>query len=496
MRVSAEFESHFVLQLSPWGRQHMRFSEYFGLGDVKEEEWFDPILSIDTNLFVDPFLIYDNERGLFVGSHAEIIGIFDTIFRLIAESGGDQKSPAWRRAHRLVFFPEVAELCLGYTGSGTTGSGSGAEVATDISESIWIAIRQGIVSLRHFEEVQIFDRGIGPDRISDATTGMLRHRFASYTAAICVERGIPTQQVVYDRARFDPELGRWVAHEYALPINPYNNRPILLSPKRYLRPLPTINAPDFWRHCFDRHSDELRSMFGEDITSNIAKEAIIELARRHPEYREEYVRTKEAEGAEPYDFYNDPAGQVLWYESTQNWAREHPVALGFSNPEEFNAFLTRIIAEFRNFVENNGGWSLLWNENETPKRELASQLLFLGIVKHYCAANNVDVSKEVNIGRGPVDFKVASGYTCRALIELKLAKNTKFWQGLERQLPKYMEAEDIRDGRFVVIVLTDSDTTKIAGIEARVAELNTQANYSIVCEVIDAERDSESASKL
>ena len=67
----------------------MRFSEHFKLGDVRGEEWFDPILSFDTQLFIDPFLIYDNEQGVFVGSHKEIITLFDHVFHLVAQSGGD-----------------------------------------------------------------------------------------------------------------------------------------------------------------------------------------------------------------------------------------------------------------------------------------------------------------------------------------------------------------------------------------------------------------------
>lgn len=474
----------------------MRFSEYFGLGDVRDAEWFDPIMSLDTHLFVDPFLIYDNEQGEFVGSHAEIIALFDSVFQLLAQSGGDPNALYWKRAHRLILFPEVEELCLGYTSQGTGGAGSGGEVATSIASSIWNAINQGVQSLRHFEEVQIFDKGIGPDRISDATAGILRRRLARYTESICAPREVPTTKLMYDRARFDPEKGRWVGEEFALPINPYNGKPVLLVPKRYLRPLPTINPDDFWRYCYEKSADELRGMFGEDITSHVQKELIIELARRRPGWREEYVKRKETEGPEPYDFFNDPEGQVQWYDSTRSWVKEHPLELKFSTVAEFQDFVTRLIGEFRNFIENNGGWALLWNDNETPKRENASQLVFLGIVKHYCAANNVDISKEVNIGRGPVDFKIATGYVCRALIELKLVKNTRFWHGLEQQLPKYMEAEDIKDGRFVVMVLSDADTKKVAGIETIVRGINARVRYELRCEVIDAERDPPSASKL
>lgn len=325
---------------------------------------------------------------------------------------------------------------------------------------------------------------------------MLRHRLARYTAEIATKFSIPTVRVPYDRARFDIEKRRWVNEEFLLPANPYNGRPILLVPKRYLRPLPTINPDDFWKYCYDKDSDELRKMFGEDITSHVNKDTIIDLARKRPDLREDYIRTKEAQGREPYDFDADPEGQFKWYDATRAWTQNHPLKLGFTNAAEFKDFISALIQEFRNFVENNGGWSLLWNENETPKRENAAQLLFLGIVKHYCAANNVDISKEPNIGRGPVDFKIANGQQHRALIELKLIKNTRFWQGLGKQLPKYLEAEGIRDGRFVAIAYSDADIKKIADIVARTELLNAKLPYDLQCEVIDAERDPISASKL
>lgn len=324
----------------------------------------------------------------------------------------------------------------------------------------------------------------------------MRHRLASYTGKVCEGFSIPTRAVRYGRAKFDPEKSRWVSGEYELPINPYNEKPIFLVPKRYIRPLPTINPGDYWDYCFDNEAESIRETFGEDITSNVNKEAIIKLAREHPETRERYIAHREDRGSEPYDFISDPRGVIRWYRETYDWTENHPLALNFVNSDQFQDFMDTLIAEFRNFVENNRGWSLLWNENETPKREEASQLLFLGIVKHYCKSNNVDISKEANIGRGPVDFKVSSGYEYRALIEVKLAKNTRFWRGLKKQLPKYLQAEDVQEGRFLIIVYTENDLARISDIQQRTNDLNARIPYSIISETIDAQRDPPSASVL
>ena len=80
------------------------------------------------------------------------------------------------------------------------------------------------------------------------------------------------------------------------------------------------------------------------------------------------------------------------------------------------------------------------------------QALFMQTVATHCRANNIDVSAEANIGRGPVDFKMAIGYSARVLVEAKLARNTKFWHGLHRQLPKYLEAERVSEGIFIVSI--------------------------------------------
>ena len=35
----------------------------FGITRNEKDDWFDPFLSLDTRLFIDPFLVYKSERG-------------------------------------------------------------------------------------------------------------------------------------------------------------------------------------------------------------------------------------------------------------------------------------------------------------------------------------------------------------------------------------------------------------------------------------------------
>ena len=474
----------------------MKFSEEFNVDQPDQYDWFDPILNIDTEVFIDPFLIYDNEKGNFVGSHDEVVKFFESVFTLLATSNGDKMSMPWKRAHRLLLFPEVEELCLGYAGASTSGSGSGKGAANNLSAGLWEAISQGVNDIRHFEQVQLFQAGIGPDRISDATAGILRHRFAEYTEKVARDLKLPTRVIQYGKAIYVQRERRWQSREYQLPFNRFNKKPILLCPKRYIRQLPTINSNDYWQYCFDNENEIVRAQFGEDIARNVNKEKIIELARNHPDTRERYLDFREDEGTEPYDFANDPKGVFAWYDKTKEWAANNPQLIGFTTDLEFTDFVSLLVDKFQNFVENHGGWSLLWNDNETPKPEPASQFLFHGIVRSYCEANDIDISKEPNIGRGPVDFKVSSGFKQRALIEVKLAKNSKFWNGLKKQLPKYLQAEEVKDGRFLVIVLTDKDLKKLPDIKAKTEEVSNQTGYRITTHIVDARRNPLSASRL
>lgn len=474
----------------------MKFSEHFKIKRTLSDDWFDVVLSLDTLLFLDPFLLYEREREPFIGSHDEIIRFFNRIFKLIAQAKGEPSSLRYQQAVDSLRFPEVEELCLGYTQAGTGGSGSGISTARVIAEAIWEAIQAGIEEITHFEEISILRKGLGADHISDTTAGLIRRRLVDYTGSICERHNIPTETRRYRRGLFDQTVGRWKPINATLPVNPYNAKPVLLVPEDYLRELPTINPQDFWDHCFSNENDTLRREFSQDVTRNVSKPDIVRLARAHPQFVQDYVREAEARGGSPYDLHMDRKGLVAWYDATLEYCKAHELSLEVKSQKSFFDVVDKMVAEFQHYIEQNEGWKLLWNDNGTSRNEKAAQRLFLGIVKQYCEANNIDVSREPNIGRGPVDFKVSHGYALRALIEVKLARNTKFWNGLEKQLPTYQNAEGVEVGYFIVIAYTDKDLERIIDIQKKAREVNRKTGYKIHTVVVDASEDKPSASLL
>src|SRR5262249_16694048 len=200
----------------------LKFSEVFSIKTDHEDDWFDPVLTVDAHLFIDPFLLYAHEKEDFLGSHAEVIAFFNSVFQLIARSQGNEHSILWRKAVSLLRFPEVSELCLGYTGAGTNGSGSGSGLARIIAGALWEAVRAGVEEITHFEEIGILREGLGADRISVIPEGLIRMRLATYTRAICTRHHVTVVLARYTRGHYDVTVERWLPLKTQLPRNPYS----------------------------------------------------------------------------------------------------------------------------------------------------------------------------------------------------------------------------------------------------------------------------------
>lgn len=157
----------------------MRFSEHFGIQRSNEDDWFDPHLTIDTKLFMDPLLLL-SAGGYWAGAHDELIAHFVRCYELVAKSVGENSVSA-KAARRLSTFPEPFELGLGYTASGTRGSASGDSYAVRMADGVAVAIAAGLAQPEHVEEIGILNEGVGADRISDATANVIKARLISYT---------------------------------------------------------------------------------------------------------------------------------------------------------------------------------------------------------------------------------------------------------------------------------------------------------------------------
>lgn len=476
----------------------MLFSTEFSIKRNKDDDWFDPILSMDTKLFIDPFLIFESEHNFFQDSHQKTIDFFNQAFEIGSVTNPTKKDVRYRNLLKMMRFPEVEEVCLGYASRGTGGAGSGGGFSKVIVNSIFESIELGITNFDRFEEIGLFNEGFGCDRISDMTATLLKKELIEYTKEICKRNNVPTKQIKITQFNYNLRYKRWDDKIIELPINPYTNKAIILVPAMFLRELPTLSAEEFYNFCWANKNEELRDQYGIEIKSQINKSEIIRIARQNRIWVKEYEDYLIKNGSKPYNIELDPKGYYSWVQETSIYVKDNPTVFTIpTNHKTFTEFSKEIIGEFEQFIENNSGYKLLWDENGLRARsEEAVQLLFTGIVKHYTRANNIDLSREVNLGRGPVDFKFSSGYENRVLIEVKLAKNTKFWNGLEKQLVKYLEVEEIKNGFFLVICYNENDLKKIKDIEKKAKDIGQENGVNLEVIIIDASYGKPSASIL
>lgn len=465
----------------------MLFSQHFQVTIADDDDWFDPILDADNELFVDPFLIFKEDIGFWADAHSRIIEHFDLCFQLIVQGHMNPKSLQYQKAVDLLAFPEPKELCLGYTQQGTSGAGSGRGFAESIAGLIAEAISRGIEDIRHFEELGILGAGIGADRISDIACTILKPKLIEYTQSVAITHGLPTERHIVRSGAYDDGRLRWSDATVDLPTNPFIGEPILLVPKRFLNRLPTLNAGDWWN---DFRNEFLRTDINYEVLRNVDKATIIRFARSNPNFVREWTIRKEGEPTSSYNLADDPDGVYQWDPVSRAYVAEHHISLPTpQTEEEFFHVIESVIGQFKLFVEEQGGWYLLWDETK-EKKEHAVQLLFRGIAKHYCQANGVVLDAEVNLGRGPVDFKFSNGYERRAHLEVKKVHNGQFWHGIEEQLPSYMVSDEVDDGWFMAVRYRDTEGQKQRVLELPnvVANAATKHRKNLRYAVVDARR--------
>jgi hypothetical protein len=152
-----------------------------------------------------------------------------------------------------------------------------------------------------------------------------------------------------------------------------------------------------------------------------------------------------------YDFRTDPRFKVRPFDVAQQFASHASVNVAVpETPEEFRVFVEGLISDFKWMVEDRGLLSGFWS-GDRPYNERQAQDVFQMSVLQLCRLLDVDLTPEANAGRGPVDFKFSAGWSRRALVEVKFAKSSSYWENLENQTPAYLFAEDINFGVIVVI---------------------------------------------
>jgi hypothetical protein len=77
-------------------------------------------------------------------------------------------------------------------------------------------------------------------------------------------------------------------------------------------------------------------------------------------------------------------GVVMWDKKPSEYAEEHPIAIqDVRTQDDIRELVGAMLRNFKHFIEDQRGWSLLFNSKNEEKPEEAAQLLFLGMSQHY-----------------------------------------------------------------------------------------------------------------
>lgn len=467
------------------------FADYYGIDEATFEATgaLDPILDVDTRLFIDPALLRATESPEFVESYAEVTNYFADVVKVIKriERPNDRM---WREADSRLTFPEIGGLSIGYASKGTSGSGMGPKLRAQLLETARQVVSAGVEDPAMFELVGIFEDGIGADRISDMISKIIGKDLIRFTQRVCSDCGIPMG------AHRIAALGI----EEDLPVNPLTKRPLILVPREILRDLPVAEDYADIRFASQFNAtlrDELNSGIGMALSQMSAKdkkEKLKESFIRFPEVLAEVIKQYQAAVPVRYDFSDDPSGEVIWYKATKKLPVAAPLDLTLSarpTVEEVVNVAEAICLHFKRLVEENQLGQLLYDKEGKRKHESAAQLLFFGVASAYCEANNLDLSPESDAGRGPVDFKVSAGFKEKVLVELKLTSNNQLSHGFQNQLPIYQRAENTTHGIYLVVNNGGATAARLAAFGQLVRDAGNQAPKVIM---VDAVRK-QSASK-
>lgn len=443
---------------------YISLSGYFGISPQKFAELgiLDAPIVSDAPLFIDPKLLAKSSysvfntdaRNVYVNFYAKL---YKDVVNIASLTDETLRSRAIASLAQRLKSKEPVGLCLGYSKKSNRGNGVGSKIADKIVSSALKIVDIGSKKPDMFSLLFLLERGIAGDFISDLTANIIKKQLLEFTQGVSKELGITTSPY-----RIDGDT-------YMLPKHPFDNTYLLFVPYDIVNRLPTENDLDsVLSTLFNMHvdsNDEIRYRVNTDISSILAnaaenklsvgeqKERIKDYIYKNPGAADVLIDAINNTEPTHIDIRNDPEGV--------NISAQLPLLLSTITPK-FNAHsdqlgaIDDVIKSFKFYIDHDDSVkrNMLYDASGSNKHEKAWQDAFLTFSTFYLKKQNIDVTPEYNTGCGVVDFKLSYGEDFKVLIELKLSSNTKYRDGLEKQLEAYKNATtNVKKSYFIFIDL-------------------------------------------
>lgn len=215
-------------------------SQHFHLERSQAElDFVDVPLRKDLPLFIDPYSFTVRDDQWSVECNEAILSFFQTAIECIG-SGDDA-----RGRFLLDNLSEPNETHLGLSTATPRGRGVSGKQALDLYSHLRgsRAAATGVIS--ELSDCDLFVDGIGPDKISDITTNIIRRQLVGYTEEQCRLHNIPTQEVPSGRL-WNANDQRWNYEYVHLPV--IGSWSILLVPKGSVRWSIAFSSHAYYQH--------------------------------------------------------------------------------------------------------------------------------------------------------------------------------------------------------------------------------------------------------
>jgi hypothetical protein len=466
----------------------VHFSDFFDVAPSVLEDYgaFDISLVNDLPLFIDPFLLFNSDDANYQRLHEDIIRYMRFLKDRSVEGVVDRGLlRAW------FMFPEVKQNWLGFSFAGNQGHGLGWDFANALHRNLRSVFRQfgeeTVTEGSHIEKLTLIGAGVGRDNISDFTVNLIKDYLASYTQEFAREHVDSSLRDHFHlpKARFDYETRSWASATYELPA--------LAGDFVLLTPTAMLTKDDSWINRGDLLSrlpnivsslpdEALRSEVNQYLIRAIptdpkpstkeVREVFARLAEQFPDVLDYYIHEKEESGDRAVHIAGERVAEVQsrFVAQTRELIRALLTTDFYETGRETYEEARARLLFLKDVIENKGGHHLFYLKGEPLQRESDLQVMYLLT----WFATPLDVSREVNDGRGPADFKVSRGAVSKTLVEFKLAKNTQLERNLAKQAEIYEKASGATEPSLkAILYFSDREWARVERILKRLKLSNS-----------------------
>lgn len=477
---------------------YIYFTDFFGVDPQILEDYgaFNVSLINDLPLFIDPFLLFDSDRDEYNKLHDQII----RYVKFLRDVSVDTTIDKGHIGHWFLF-PEVRQNWLGFSRTGNKGNGLGNDFATALHRNLHHVFKDfGAETLTrgsHLEKLCLLGNGVGRDHLSDFTTNLIKSHLLEYTQTFARDHIDPPLRRVFpiDRVVFDYATRRWKRGKYDLPA--FGSDFVLLTPKDILtKDEAWINRSDLLDKFQEVYNavpnEQLRAQvndyfvrrLSEDAKEKEIREAAGATVEHFPQLLDYYIKQKEENGDEAHKVSGAKVREteIQFVEQVRALVGDHLAGTEFYElGDSFEESLRRVHF-LKDVIENKDGYRLFYLKGKPLQREADLQIMY----RLTWFATSFDVNREVNNGRGPVDFKVSKGSKDKALVEFKLASNSRLKQNLKNQVGVYEAANNTAKSIKAIIYFTESELERVLSL---LNDLGLAGRRDVV--LIDACRDNK-----